>query len=287
MHPPIGGGVSTDFKSSNRIKISRLVQILLHFYWFWAPYPPGGVGGGWGGYMRDWGWCENLLNDVGMMWGRQGWRGDDGDDVGTTGTTCGDHGDHGDHRPWGPHGDLLRAMGTTWRWWGWCGDDGYDPGTTWGWQGRCGDHGDNMWRPRGQHVETTGTTCGDHRDHGDHRPWGPHGDLLRAMGMMWAWRGWCRDNGDDAGMTGGRWGQRGDNGDNEITKTAITFEWIEIIEFCLKIWDPWTLPHTCGLHLICRWGVSYPKWHFYAKSAPVTLGNKIFLLFHWIPLDHI
>ena len=40
---------------------------------------------------------------------------------------------------------------------------------------------------------------------------------------------------DDMGMT---WGQLGDHGDNEITKNAITFERIEIIEFRLKIWDP-------------------------------------------------
>ena len=44
----------------------------------------------------------------------------------------------------------------------------------WGPSRRCGDDGDD--------VETTGTTCGDH---GDHRPWGQHGDLLRAMGTMW------------------------------------------------------------------------------------------------------
>ena len=30
----MGGGVSTDFKSSNRIEISRLVQVLLNFDWF-------------------------------------------------------------------------------------------------------------------------------------------------------------------------------------------------------------------------------------------------------------
>ena len=40
------------------------------------------------------------------------------------------------------------------------------------------------------------------------------------------------------GTTWGRWGQHGDHGDNEITKNAITFERIEIIEFRLKIWDP-------------------------------------------------
>ena len=43
MHPPMGGGVSTDFKSSNRIEISWLVQVLLNFYWFWGS-PPWGVG---------------------------------------------------------------------------------------------------------------------------------------------------------------------------------------------------------------------------------------------------
>ena len=60
------------------------------------------------------------------------------------------------------------------------------------------------------------------------------------------------------------------HGGNKITKNAITFERIEIIEFCLKIWDPWALPHTYTLHLTYRWGVSYPKWQFYPKTAPVT-----------------
>ena len=40
------------------------------------------------------------------------------------------------------------------------------------------------------------------------------------------------------GTTWGPWGQHGDHRDNEITKNAITFEQIEIIEFHLKIWDP-------------------------------------------------
>ena len=43
------------------------------------------------------------------------------------------------------------------------------------------------------------------------------------------------DDGDDVGMTRG---QQGPCGDNKITKNAITFERIEIIEFRLKIWDP-------------------------------------------------
>ena len=57
--------------------------------------------------------------------------------------------------------------------------------------------------------------------------WGPSGD--------------DGDDGDDVGMTGMMWGRRGQwgpHGDNKITKNAITFERIEIIEFRLKIWDP-------------------------------------------------
>ena len=62
--------------------------------------------------------------------------------------------------------------------------------------------------------------------------------------------------------------------ETQIRRITITLEWIEIIQFCLKICDPWTLLHTYRLGLICRWGVSYSKWHFYVfdtKSAPVTL----------------
>ena len=48
------GEVSTDFKSSNGIEISQLVQVLLNFDWFWGcpPWGVGGwvyVGGGWWG----------------------------------------------------------------------------------------------------------------------------------------------------------------------------------------------------------------------------------------------
>ena len=51
IHPPMGGEVSTDFKSSNGIEISWLVQVLLNFDWFRGspPWGMGGVGGwGWG-----------------------------------------------------------------------------------------------------------------------------------------------------------------------------------------------------------------------------------------------
>ena len=41
----MGGVVSTDFKSSNGIEISWLVQVLLNFYWFQGSHPP--VGGRW------------------------------------------------------------------------------------------------------------------------------------------------------------------------------------------------------------------------------------------------
>ena len=74
--------------------------------------------------------------------------------------------------------------------------------------------------------------------------WGPsggYGDNMRMTGMtrmMWMMWGQCGDDGDDVGTTGTTQGQRGPHGDNKITKNAITFERIEIIEFRLKIWDP-------------------------------------------------
>ena len=76
------------------------------------------------------------------------------------------------------------------------------------------------------------------------------------------------------GMTLGRQGWRGPHGDNKITKNAITFEQIEIIEFRLKIWDPWTLLHTCRVHLMCRWGVSYPKWQS-SNVKNYLIGHKL------------
>ena len=66
-------------------------------------------------------------------------------------------------------------METTWGPSGGYGDDVGMTGTT---QGRCWDDGDHVGT-----MGTTGTTLGG--DHGDHRSWRPHGDLLRAMGTMW------------------------------------------------------------------------------------------------------
>ena len=42
--------------------------------------------------------------------------------------------------------------------------------------------------------------------------------------------------------------------ETQIRRIRITLEWIKIIQFCLKIWDPWTLLHTYRLDLMCRWG---------------------------------
>ena len=48
----MGGEFFTDFKSSNGIEISWLVQALSNFYWFWGSTPLGGWQmGAWG-----WGW---------------------------------------------------------------------------------------------------------------------------------------------------------------------------------------------------------------------------------------
>ena len=52
------------------------------------------------------------------------------------------------------------------------------------------------------------------------------------MGMMWG------QHGDNVETPGTMWGPQRQCGDNEIIKTAITFEGIEIIQFYLKIWDP-------------------------------------------------
>ena len=53
----------------------------------------------------------------------------------------------------------------------------------------------------------------------------------------------------------------------EISKNAIKLECIEIIQFCLKICDFWTLLHFYRIGLVCRWG-SYHKKHIF------TFGPK-------------
>ena len=161
-----------------------------------------------------------------------------------------------------------------WGWWGWHGDDVGTTGTTWG------QHG----------VETTDTTAmGDHMG----TFWGLWGWCGGWWGMMGMTQGWHGDDRDDMGMTGTTWGT---TGTTKITKNAITFEQIEIIEFCLKIWDPWALPHTYTLYLMYSWGgVLSQMDSFYPKPAPVTRRKFFFLFFaldpirpylDWAP-DHI
>ena len=78
--------------------------------------------------------------------------------------------------------------------------------------------------------------------------------------------------------------------DTQIRRITITLERIKIIQFCLKICDPWTLLHTYRLGLMCRWGMSYHKWHFYVfdpKKCSCDPPIKKFSILHWIPLDHI
>ena len=48
----MSGGLSTDFKFSNRIELSWLVQVLLNFDWFWGPP----LGRGWWVGVLGWGW---------------------------------------------------------------------------------------------------------------------------------------------------------------------------------------------------------------------------------------
>ena len=61
--------------------------------------------------------------------------------------------------------------------------------------------------------------------------------------------------------------------ETQIRRITITLEWIKIIQFCLKICDPWILLHTYRLGLMCRWGCPIPNdtYVFDPKSAPVTL----------------
>ena len=65
------------------------------------------------------------------------------------------------------------------------------------------------------------------------------------------------------------WGRRSRN-----LKNAIKHEWIEIIEFQLKICDPWALLHTYRLDLMCRWG-GVPS-----QMALLCFGPKKVHIFH-------
>ena len=78
--------------------------------------------------------------------------------------------------------------------------------------------------------------------------------------------------------------------ETQIGRITITFEWNEIIQFCLKIWNPWTLLHTYRLDLMCRWGCPITNgtfYVFYPKKCSCDPAITNFLFLYWIPLDHI
>ena len=62
IHPPMGGEFFTDFKSSNRIEISWLVQVLSNFNWFRGS--PRGVVDGWMGV----GLCQGVWEGAPCMY---------------------------------------------------------------------------------------------------------------------------------------------------------------------------------------------------------------------------
>ena len=79
--------------------------------------------------------------------------------------------------------------------------------------------------------------------------------------------------------------------ETQIRRITITLERIEIIQFCLKIWDTWTLLYTYRLGLMCRWGGVLFQMTLLCFSCKEVLlwpsNKKNFLFLHWIPLDHI
>ena len=79
IHPPIGGRVSTDFKSSNRIKNISIPSRVIEFLLIWV-VPLGGGGSGWG---VKWGFEDDRdgMGMTGTTWGRWGRNGEDGKDT--------------------------------------------------------------------------------------------------------------------------------------------------------------------------------------------------------------
>ena len=79
--------------------------------------------------------------------------------------------------------------------------------------------------------------------------------------------------------------------ETQIRRITITLERIEIIQFCLKICDPWTLLHTYRLDLMCRQGdvpsqmallcFGPKKVHLFCSCEPLI---KIFPVFALDPI---
>ena len=275
-HPPIhlskGGSVSTNHKSSNRIELSRLDQILLKFLWFhifWPTNPPTHppkktLTHGWGILHRFqiFKTESNYLDLFNFYWiftDLGGPPGGVGGQVGGGGGGCGATPTHTrtciwHHRefPMGyPNGSShlheiimsihihVHARACVW---------GLPPPTH---------------PPGGVTAKTVKFQCLDLIE------------IIRfCLKILYLW----------TLLNSSRltlitlhtphppapppWSRRSRN-----LKNAIKHERIEIIEFRLKICDPWALLHTYRLDLMCRWGVSYPKWHFY------VLGPKKYMFF--------
>ena len=68
------------------------------------------------------------------------------------------------------------------------------------------------------------------------------------------------------------WIQRSQN-----LKNSTKCERIEIIEFHLKICDPWALLHTYRLDLMCRWGCPIPNGTFMFWAQKSTCFSLVWL----------
>ena len=124
----------------------------------------------------------------------------------------------------------------------WCGDDVGIMGT--------------MWRP---------TWSGDHGDNMETKAMG-------VWGTMWQWQGWHGDYRDNMGTTGMTWEPQGCQ-DHKITKNAITLEWIKIIQFRLKFWDP----HTYVIGLLTEFHITVKLRH---QMAQIVSTTKISVSFY-------
>ena len=82
------------------------------------------------------------------------------------------------------------------------------------------------------------------------------------------------------------WGLEG----AQISKNAITFEQIEIIQFHLKILDLCTFLQSYRLCSVCRWGMSHSKMAFLCfrpKKVRFLAQLNIFPFSHWNLIDHV
>ena len=153
---------------------------------------------------------------------------------------------------------------------------GMTQGWTWGWQGQTWGFTGTTWGRR--HY-------GDH-SHGDHMK-----DLLGTIPRtMWGWQKmftvgmtWGWHIGMTWGLTGMMWGLCGDSrGQQNLLKSAMYFcnesrlmQWTFSV-LSSRFEDAWTIPHTCRLQLMYRWGVSYPKLSFLSKKCSGWQSKKKF-----------